>query len=125
MRTTLLLASILLLSALYLQAQEGDPGADIWRFPGKGYPSTVEGCLQSSSLHYTVTDKQGKVYNLTGNTAKLSHFVGHEVEITGKPTVITLDTTVFYAASTVEMFPALEVKTAKKLTGTCGPPPHS
>ncbi|HLI62618.1 MAG TPA: hypothetical protein VKV05_04405 [Terriglobales bacterium] len=77
--------------------------------------------MQSSSLHYSVTDKDGTVYDLTGNTAKLSHLVGHEVEVTGKPTVITLNTTVFHAASTVEMLPALEVKSAKQLPGKCDP----
>jgi hypothetical protein len=125
MRATLLFALVVLFSGLRLPAQEGDPGVDLWRFPAENYPSTIQGCLQNSSLRYTVTDRKGEVYNLTGNTAKLSHLVGHSVEITGKPTVITLDTTVFHAASTVEMFPALEVKTAKQLAGTCQQPPHS
>jgi len=119
MRKTILLAFVLLAFALCLQAQEGHPGADIW-LPPSG-PSTVDGCLRSSGGHYTVTAKDGTVTDLTGNTARLSRYVGHEVEIGGKPTVRTLDTTVTRAASTAEELPALEVKTVKDLTKQCDP----
>ena len=54
-----------------------------------------------------------------GNTAWLGRYVGREVEIDGKPTVITLDTTAAKAASTVEELPALDVKSAKELAKTC------
>jgi hypothetical protein len=44
---------------------------------------TVEGCLSGSSGNYTLSDKNGVTYQLTGDTAKLSEHVGHEVKITG------------------------------------------
>ncbi len=44
---------------------------------------TVEGCLSGSSGSYTLTDKQGNTYQLTGDTAKLSDHVGHEVKVMG------------------------------------------
>ena len=44
---------------------------------------TVEGCLSGSSGNFTLTDKNGTAYQLTGDTAKLSEHVGHEVKITG------------------------------------------
>lgn len=122
MRKTLLLVLLLLSSSLWLQAQEGDPGADIWQAPTG--PSTVDGCLQSSGGHYIVTGKDGTVTDLTGDTAWLSRYVGHEVEITGKPTVRTLDTTAKDAASTVEELPALEVKSAKEISRICDLPGH-
>jgi hypothetical protein len=122
MRKTLPLVLLLLSFSLWLQAQEGDPGADIWQAPTG--PSRVDGCLQSSGGHYTVTGKDGTVTDLTGNTAWLSHYVGHEVEITGKPTVRTLDTTAKDAASTVEELPALEVKSAKEVSKTCAAAAH-
>jgi hypothetical protein len=113
----LLVSLILAGSAVCLSAQEGYPGLDRWR-PSSD-PSTVQGCLQNSSTHYFVVWKDGTVTRLTGNTAKLSPYVGHEVEINGKPTVITLDTTVPKAASTAETLPALEVRSYKELTKTC------
>ena len=121
MRKTLMLALVLLISALWLPAQEGHPGADIWLAPEGRSPTTISGCLWSSGGHYTVTEKDGTVHRLTGSTARLSRYVGHEVEITGMPTVITLDTTVMHAASTVEELPALEVISAKQLSNTCDP----
>ncbi|HUI82642.1 MAG TPA: hypothetical protein VL240_00365 [Candidatus Binatia bacterium] len=122
LRSPLFLAALLLVSGVWLRAQEGHPGADIWRFPDKTYPSTIDGCLRSSGGHYSVTDSAGNNYDLTGSTAWLSRYVGHEVEVTGKPTVITLDTTVTRAASTAEEFPALEVKGAKQIGDRCDPP---
>jgi hypothetical protein len=117
MRKTLFVVLVLLSSAHWLQAQEGIPGADIWLGPTG--PSTVDGCLQSSGGHYTVTGKDGTVTDLTGDTAWLSQYVGREVEITGKPTIRTLDTTVIHAASTAEELPALEVKNAREISKTC------
>ncbi len=121
MYRVLLLVSLLLGCANWLNAQEGIPGADIWRGPSG--PSTVYGCLQSSGTHYAVLAKDGTVTRLTGDTARLSRSVGHEVEVNGKPTVITLDTTVTQAASTVEELPALEVKSVKQISNTCSATP--
>ncbi len=124
MRKSLMITMLLLTSALWLPAQEGIPGANVTRAPAGKSPTTIQGCLYSSGGHYTVTDKHGKVHRLTGSTAKLSHFVGHEVEITGKPTVITLDTTMDQTASSVEELPALRVEHAKLLSNTCKSATH-
>lgn len=50
---------------------------------GAGGQTTVEGCLSGSSGNYTLSDKNGMTYQLTGDTAKLSEHVGHEVKVTG------------------------------------------
>jgi len=44
---------------------------------------TVEGCLSGSDGNYMLTDKNGTAYQLTGDTAKLTDHVGHEIKITG------------------------------------------
>ncbi|SRR5581483_3807238 len=44
---------------------------------------TVEGCLSGSTGSFRLTDKNGTKYQLTGDTAKLSEHVGHEVRVTG------------------------------------------
>lgn len=61
----------------------------------------------------------GTIYNLTRSTRGLSRYVGHYVEVTGKPTIISLDTTNVHAASTVEELPSLAVKRVKELSKTC------
>ena len=50
----------------------------IWTVPGR-----EEGCLSGSDGNYTLTDKNGNSFQLTGDTAKLSEHVGHEVKVTG------------------------------------------
>lgn len=117
MGRTLTFAFVLLGAALFLQAQEGYPGLDRWQAPSD--PPMVQGCLENSATHYFVVGKDGTITRLTGNTARLSRYVGREVEIRGNPTVITLDTTVTEAASTAEELPALNVKSAKELAKTC------
>lgn len=117
MRRTLLLAFVLFGSALWLLAQQGDPGLDRWQGPSD--PPTVQGCLENSSTQYFVTRQDGTITRLTGNTAWLSPYVGSQMEVKGHPTVITLDTTVDGAASTVEELPALDVTSATQLGKTC------
>ena len=118
MRRILLLTLVLVMSALWLQAQEGDPGRDVW-VPTNTYPPTVTGCLRNSSIRYSVVGQDGTVYNLTGDTGKLRNYIGHEVEVTGKPTVRSFSTTEKDIASTVEEIPALDVKSVKELSKTC------
>jgi len=87
MRHLLLLLSILLLGISWAAAQN-TPGASA---PSSGQTAqtsaggetTVQGCLSGSSGSYTLSDKNGTTYQLTGDTAKLSEHVGHEVKITG------------------------------------------
>lgn len=50
---------------------------------GNGGHMTVEGCLSGSAGNFTLTDKNGTTYQLTGDTSKLSEHVGHEVKVTG------------------------------------------
>ena len=66
-------------------------------------------------FYYYVIGEDGSVYNLARCTTGLRRYVGHEVELTGKPTLITLNTTVVHAASTVKELPALEVESVKEL----------
>ena len=43
----------------------------------------VTGCLAGSAGNYTISDKSGQTFQLSGDTSKLSEHVGHKVEITG------------------------------------------
>lgn len=86
----LLLLSVLLLGAFWAAAQnypsqtspsETSPSQSTPA--GSGGETTVQGCLSGSSGNYMLTDKNGKSYQLTGDTAKLSEHVGHEIKVTG------------------------------------------
>lgn len=111
---------IALSSAISLSshAQAGDPGADKVQGPGSNATS-LTGCLQREGFQYSLVDDAGKSHLLTGNTRKLSHYVGHRVELAGKSTIKTIDTTETQAASTVEEIPAFQVATAKQVSSTC------
>ncbi len=76
----LLLFSLLLLGTSWAVAQS---------YPNQGSAGsaagqhTIKGCLSNSGGTYTLTEKNGKAFQLTGDTAKLNGHIGHEMQITG------------------------------------------
>jgi hypothetical protein len=99
MRQLLLLVSVLMLGLSSVVAQDtssspsssstgsaqSDSSANSGQTSrtGAGGQMTVEGCLSGSNGNFTLTDKNGMSYQLTGDTAKLSDHVGHEIKVTG------------------------------------------
>ena len=81
MRQIFLLLSVLLLGLSWAVAQDGTSGQTSQT--GAGGQMTVEGCLSGSNGNFTLTDKNGTSYQLSGDTAKLTEHVGHEVKVTG------------------------------------------
>lgn len=79
MRHGLLVLSVLLLASLWATAQSSEHGSQT----AAGGQTTVEGCLSGSSGSYMLTDQNGTMYQLSGDTAKLSEHVGHEIKVTG------------------------------------------
>jgi uncharacterized protein DUF5818 len=79
--------------------------------------TTVQGCLNKSDSGYTLTDKSGTTYQLTGDTSKLSDHVGHEVEITGTQSGAgTGDSTAATQQSTQHQ---IDVSSLKHISTTC------
>jgi len=116
MHRTLVLALLLLVSAAWLQALEGYPPAN----DQKSTPelTTIAGCLQYAEGHYGLTDGSGNVYRLA-YSGKLNHHAGHQVQITGKPSVKTIDTSQQNIEPSAVEIPIFEVKTVTQLAGTC------
>ncbi|HZQ95322.1 MAG TPA: DUF5818 domain-containing protein [Candidatus Sulfotelmatobacter sp.] len=95
MRQILLLVTVLLLGLTWAVAQDttqGSTSPSAGTNPmnsgqnsqtSAGGDTTVSGCLSGSNGSYTLTDKHGMSYQLTGDTAKLAEHVGHEVKVTG------------------------------------------
>ncbi|MGC2450983.1 MAG: DUF5818 domain-containing protein [Candidatus Sulfotelmatobacter sp.] len=91
MRQIFLVLSLLLLGMTWAAAQnssQSSPSSGSAMAAGSGQQSagaqtTVEGCLSGSNGNFTLTDKDGMSYQLTGDAAKLSEHVGHEVKVTG------------------------------------------
>src|SRR5690348_12744209 len=45
--------------------------------------TSIRGCLKGSNGNYTLTDKSGTTYLLTGNTSSLQDHVGQKLALTG------------------------------------------
>jgi hypothetical protein len=94
MRKMFMLVSVFLLGltwALAQDATQASPSAGSASAQTSGQSNsaagekTVTGCLSGSNGNFTLTDKHGRSYQLTGDTAKLAEHVGHEVKVTGSP----------------------------------------
>jgi hypothetical protein len=88
MKKLAMLSSILLLSAVCAVAQYGSQD-NSQNNPSSASSSassgsmTVQGCLSGADGNYTLTDKSGTAYNLTGDTSRLQAHVGHTISVTG------------------------------------------
>ena len=118
MHKPLMFALALLLFALWVPAQEM-PSAEATRKAGKAGPVTLQGCLQSSDNQFMLIESDATAHRLAGNGNKLSKEVGHEIEVTGKDEIRTLDTTPQGGASSVKMITVFQVKTIKQVADTC------
>jgi hypothetical protein len=109
-RKTLMLTLVLMVSAVWLQAQDAGKTSDL---------TTIEGCLRHSEGQYTLIDDTNTIHHLVGGAKLLARHIGHQVEVTGKPGVRTLDTTPQGAASAAVVQPTIEVKSVKHIADTC------
>jgi hypothetical protein len=86
----LLLLSVLLLSASWAAAQNypsqtspSQTSSSQTAPSTAGAQTAIQGCLSASNGNYTLTDKKGNAYQLTGDASKLEEHVGHEIRVTG------------------------------------------
>src|SRR5271169_4583485 len=114
MRNTLMLTLVLLISVACLQAQ--DAGQTMGKTSSL---TTIQGCLQYTNGHYRLTEDNGTTHQLQSQANKLTKHVGHEVAITGKPAVRTVDATVQGAASSVKEEPVFRVTSVRHVADTC------
>jgi hypothetical protein len=119
MRQILLVLTVLLLGLSWAVAQDASaPGASGQNSAGAN-GKTVTGCLSGSGGNFTLTDKHGTSYQLTGDTAKLSQHVGHEVKVTGTPSASASAGAASTPAGGGGAQQSLEVTSIKHISKTC------
>lgn len=121
MKTRAFATLVLLLCSAWAVAQSYP--SDQKSETGSSGKATVQGCLSRSDSGYTLTDKSGTTYQLTGDTAKLSAHVGHEVQIKG--TKAESGAAASTTASSQSGQPQLEVSGMKHISETCSSAPKS
>ncbi len=87
-----------------------------------GGQQTVQGCLSSNGGTYTLVGKDGKSFQLTGDTAKLSEHVGHEIKVTGTVSSASESGSASTSPSstTGSAQPTIDVSSVKHVSKTCG-----
>src|SRR6516225_10468681 len=122
MRKLFLMISVLLLGLSWAVAQDssaGSQGSNGSARTGAGGQMTVEGCLNGSSGNFTLTDKNGTSYQLTGDTSSLTEHVGHEVKITGTSGSASSGASSSSAGASGSSGQSLQVSSVKMVSKTC------
>ena len=121
MRQTFLLLAVLVLGLSWAAAQDstGSSAGYGQSQTSAGGETTVQGCLNGSNGSYTLTDKKGNTYQLTGDTAKLSEHVGHEVKISGTSSSGAPSTSASGTAGSTGSEQTLQVSSVKHISKTC------
>jgi hypothetical protein len=126
MQRLLLLVSVLLLSVSWVAAQDSaSPGQTSSNQTSASQSDsnaagsqTIEGCLSGTNGKYTLTDSQGKSYDVSGgDSAKLANHVGHEVKITGTVSSGSASSTGSQMGSSSGQ--TLEMTSMKHISKTC------
>jgi hypothetical protein len=128
------LLAVLLLSVVWATAQTtttttqapaADPTATTSTSTASGTTQTsaggdsVQGCLSGADGNYTLTDQTGASYRLTGDTAKLSEHIGHEVKISGTKSAATATGASDTMGQTGGAQQAIQVSSVKHVAKTC------
>jgi hypothetical protein len=118
MYKTLLLAVLLLISAAWSQALQYPSPEENKAPTSPSGLTTLEGCLDYDNGVYSLIEN-GTKHRLAGSGKQLKPQIGHEVELTGKPSSRTIDNTPPGGASSVIQQYVFEVKGVKRIADAC------
>jgi len=114
------LLALLLILAVWSPALQNPSGDENKPLPPPGM-STLEGCLEYDNGIYSLLGNDGVKYRLAASSKLLKGHVGHEVELTGKPSSRTQDNTPPSGASSVVQYYVFEVKSLRHVSLNCKP----
>ena len=118
MKKTLMLAMLLVFAA-WSQAQQ-NPSPEENKAPSTPPGlTTIQGCLQYDNGQFSLLDHNGTSHRLAGAGKQLKGHIGHEVELTGKPSSRTVDNTPAGGASSVIQQYVFEVKSVRHVDLNC------
>jgi hypothetical protein len=117
MYRTLMLAVLLLLCTAWSPALQ-NPSGDESKSPSFP-PGTLQGCLQYENGVYSLLGDDGVKYRLAGSGKLLKPHVSHEVELTGKPSSRSQESTLVGGASSVVQYYVFEVKSVRHVSLNC------
>jgi len=78
----------------------------------------IEGCLRLSGSHYVIIDREGTLQEVSFSK-KLKNLAGHEVKLTGKQSMRTIDTTPPGGASSAIEKPYFQVDSVQDIKPSC------
>jgi hypothetical protein len=124
MKRIILLSSLLLLSSVWTIAQYGSQSSTSTQSSPDANNMTVQGCLSGSDGNYSLLDKSGNTYQLTGDTSKLQAHVGHTIQVTGTSTssgssASTTGKPVGSMSTSADTHPSLSVTSFKHVSTSC------
>lgn len=127
MKKAILTTAMLLLCGLWAVAQQTYPNpssqssqsSSSSQATSTGSQTTVQGCLSGSNGSFTLTDKSGTAYQLTGDTSKLNEHVGHEVQITGTQSQQSTAAPSTAPGNPASAQPSIDVTSVKHIASSC------
>ncbi len=120
MKRTIPVMLMMLLCAVWVIAQQSYPSSQAGSAQTQSSnqkQTTVTGCLSRDDGTFSLTDKAGTKYQLTGDTSQLSDHVGHEVQIKGAETQPSGTPSSTATSSSTQ--PQIDVSSMKHISNTC------
>jgi hypothetical protein len=81
-------------------------------------PYELQGCLRRSGSQYVLVDRDG-TWQQVSYSKQMKSLVGHEVKLTGKQTIRTIDTTPPGGASSAIERPYFQIESAQDVKPSC------
>jgi hypothetical protein len=123
MRKLLPIASMLLLTVVFVSAQSSDitNSQTSMAAQASAKQNTVQGCLFATGGIYNVPDSSGGLWQLLGSPNQLKNDLGHTVAVTGtgsNAAVLTGNPNEYIDVDMVSIND-LQVSSVKQISGTC------
>jgi hypothetical protein len=119
MKGTVVVSVLLLIFSTGAAAQRSTVKAFADKEDGSSHDVVeIQGCLQRQQGYFILVDMNNEYERLSNNNA-LKKLVGHEVKLTGKPQIRSIDNTPAGGASNVIQMRYFQIKTVQDVAPNC------